>query len=379
MPPDELCAWIALNLLPGLGPVLVQRALRRWSDPAEIAYRVPHEALATLPGFRADRDELAAARHALPRLARAELARCNKLGVRLLVHGDAGYPALLEEISDPPVLLYAWGELTQGVTRVAVVGSRRPTSYGTGRARALAAELAGRGVEIVSGGARGVDSLAHTETLAVGGRTTVVLGSGLARPYPKENRSLFEEIGRHGAVLSEFPLDHGPKPGNFPRRNRVISGLSAAVLVVEANERSGSLITARHALEQGREVLAVPGPVTSERSVGCHRLIQQGAKLVQEAQDIIDELSPLYAKAVGPKLTAGQIGDPNAAQGVLDVGTDDEMALHQILDRAEAIHLDDLAERAPFGLARLQLALLGLQLQGAVEALPGHYYRRRDR
>lgn len=340
MSPEELCAWIALNMLPGLGSVLTHRALRR--------------------------------------RARDELQRCRELGVRLLVHGAPDYPAALEETSDPPILLYAWGDPAPGVVRIAIVGSRKPTSYGIGRARALTADLARRGVEIVSGGARGVDTVAHKEALEAGGRTIAVLGSGLAKPYPRENHNLFKKIGERGAVLSEFPLDCGAKPDHFPRRNRVISGLSAAVLVVEANERSGSLITARHALEQGREVLAVPGPVTSPRSVGCHRLIQQGAKLVHDAQDIIDELSPLYSGSVGDAPPAATAPAP-AIQSVLAIGTPDEITVAGLLDRAEAIHLDELAETAPFGIARLQLALLGLEVQGAVEALPGRYYRRLDR
>jgi DNA processing protein len=334
-------------------------------------------------GFHTDPETFREARRTLRRRARKELERCRKSGVRLLVRGAPDYPAALEEIPDPPVLLYAWGEPAPGIVRIAVVGSRRPTSYGIGRAKALAGELAGRGVEIVSGGARGVDTLAHTEALRAGGRTLVVLGSGLARPYPRENRRLFEKIGERGAVLSEFPLDQGPKPGHFPRRNRLISGLSAAVLVVEANRRSGSLITARHAVEQGREVLAVPGPVTSERSVGCHRLIQEGARLAHDAQDVIAELPPLYAAALEdppPRADSAPASTPSAAvPEALRRGSPDELAVAGLLDRPEAVHLDELAESAPFGIARLQLALIGLQVQGVLEALPGRYYRRRDR
>lgn len=378
MSPEELCAWIALNMLPGLGSVLTHRALRRWPDPAEIAFHLPYEALLSLRNFRADRETFRQTRRTLRRRARDELKRCRELGVRLLVHGARDYPAALQEISDPPILLYAWGDPAPGIVRIAVVGSRRPTTYGMGRAKALTAELSRRGIEIVSGGARGVDTLSHKAALDAGGRTVAVLGSGLAKPYPAENHSLFKKIGERGSVLSEFPLDCGAKPDHFPRRNRVISGLSAAVLVIEANERSGSLITARHGLEQGREVLAVPGPVTSARSAGCNRLIQQGAKLVQEAQDVIDELSPLYAEAVDAPPPVATQGTP-ALQSVLNIATPDEVAVAGMLDRAEALHLDELAETAPFGIARLQLALLGLQVQGAVEALPGRYYRRRDR
>jgi DNA processing protein len=374
MSPEESCAWIALNMLPGIGALVASRALERWRDPATLAYHVPFADLTTVRGFRSDEATFRETRRNLRRHARDEWRRCCELGVRLLVRGTADYPAALEEIPDPPFLLYAWGELPPGVVRIGIVGSRRPTSYGVSRAEALAGELADRGIEIVSGGARGVDTLAHQAALANGGRTVAVLGSGLEQQYPRENRGLFRRIADRGAVLSEFPLEVGPKPGHFPRRNRVISGLAAAVLVIEANARSGSLITARFAAEQGREVMAVPGPVNSPRSVGCNRLIQAGAKLVQNAFDVTEELSPMYSGALtgSPPVPA-----PPRTAGLPPRGSADEIALIRLLDRCDSLHLDELAAAAPFGLPRLQLALLGLQVQGAVEALPGGYYRRR--
>jgi DNA processing protein len=272
-------------------------------------------------------------------------------------------------------MLYMKGSLPQRALRVAVVGSRTPTIYGQRTAAGLAAGLAAREIEVVSGGARGIDTLAHRGALEVEGRTIAVLGSGLLRPYPQENAGLFERIAERGAVLSEFGLDEGPLAPNFPRRNRVISGLSAAVVVVEAAARSGALITASTALEQGREVLAVPGPVSSSKSVGCNRLIQQGAKLLQNVEDILEELPPLYTAA----LAAGEGGAPGGPGPNLDGLTVDEAAALQLLDAAEAIHLDDLAERAPFGIARLQAALFGLEIRGAVEQTAGRYYLLRPR
>ena len=238
-------------------------------------------------------------------------------------------------------------------------------------AAGLAATLATRGVTVVSGGARGIDTAAHRGALETGGPTVAVLGSGLARPYPAENKRLFNKIADGGgAVISELPVDYAARPENFPRRNRLISGLSAGVVVVEAAERSGSLITAGFALEQNREVLAVPGPVHSEVSVGCHRLIQTGAKLVQNSDDILDELSPLYRGALRPRglATAGQ--PPETAQKP----TDDQRTVLSVLDVIEPRHIDEIADRTPLGTARLQAALFGLVLRGSVEELTGRYY-----
>ncbi|MDX1389943.1 MAG: DNA-processing protein DprA, partial [Acidobacteriota bacterium] len=219
-------------------------------------------------------------------------------------------------------------------------------------------------------GARGIDSCAHTGALEGGGRTVVVLGSGMLDPYPPENRELFERVASQGALLTEFPLGVSPRPENFPRRNRLVSGLVEAVVVVEAGVRSGSLITAAQALDQGREVLAVPGPVTSEQSRGCHRLIREGARLVHEVEDIVAELSPLYAGAVGP--APAPVG-PSAAADPEGLGPDEREIL-ALFDDPEPIHGDLLADRAPFGIARFQTALFGLEIRGFVEQLPGRYY-----
>jgi DNA processing protein len=279
----------------------------------------------------------------------------------------ADYPAAFEALSDAPIVLYVRGEMPEGVVRVAVVGSRSPTAYGRGLAAGLSASLAVRGVEIVSGGARGIDTLAHRGALEERGRTVAVLGAGLARPYPTENHKLFDRIATRGAVISEFPLEFPVSPANFPRRNRLISALAAAVVVVEAAERSGSLITAHHALDQGREVLAVPGPVSSAKSTGCNRLIQQGAKLVQNIEDILEELPPLY------RIPANDPAGATSPPDLRDL-TQDERAVLDLLDPVEAVHLDELAAQALFGIARLQAALFGLEVRGAVDQNAGGYY-----
>jgi DNA processing protein len=258
---------------------------------------------------------------------------------------------------------------------VAIVGSRSPTTYGKRVAAGLASGLAARGIEVVSGGARGIDTIAHRAALDEGGRTVAVLGSGLAKPYPPENGALFDEIAGSGALLSELPLEGEPRSENFPRRNRLISGLSAAVVVVEAASRSGTSITAAHALEQGREVLAVPGPVSSRKSEGCHRLIQQGAKLIQNIEDILEEVPPMYLTALPND------GRERAGEGAADLAglSADEALVLGLLDEVEPVQIDDLADRTPLGIARLQAALFGLELRGAVEHSPGRYYLLRPR
>jgi len=370
--PASTVDWIALNLLPGLGPISARRAVERYGDPAEIAYRLPVEEIRALGRIAADElPEISRARRDLRRRAERELARAERAAIAVLPLTHPDYPAALAEIHDAPVVLYVRGTLPPAVVRLAVIGSRTPTSYGKRLAVGLGAQLAARGIEVVSGGARGIDSRAHEGALAeAGGRTVAVLGSGLARLYPPENEKLFERIAASGAVVTEFALDYPPLPDNFRRRNRVISGLSAAVVVVEAAERSGSHSTATHALEQGREVLAVPGSVESQKSVGCHRLIQQGAKLVQDVADILAELGPLYLGAVGP-------GAPGSgaerAVNWADL-TADERDVLGILSDAESVQLDRLAELAPFGIARVQAALFGLEIRGAVEQTTGRYY-----
>jgi DNA processing protein len=368
MTQDNLVDWLALHLLPGMGPVTKRQALDRFGNPGDVAFRVPVGQLRKLPRFRRDWvDEILDARKTLRRQAEQELRRCERLGVRPVPWVDDDYPAAFECLHDPPVLIYRRGELPPAVLRVAVIGSRRASRYGTRVATGLASGLAARGIEVVSGGARGIDTAGHRGALAESGRTVAILGSGLARPYPEENRGLFDEVAARGAVLSELALDEAPLAAHFPRRNRLVSALAAAVVVVEAGQRSGCHNTVAHALEQGRDVFAVPGPVTSPTSAGCNRLIQQGAKLVQNIEDILEELPPLFRAAAGP--------DPaEEVPVVLDDLPEDEAHLLGLLDPVEPVQLDELAQQALFGTGRLQAALFGLEVRGAVEQLPGGYY-----
>jgi DNA processing protein len=369
--PDSLFDLVALNLLPGLGPISIRRALAHYGDAGKVAFGLPGEELRRMARVPAKyTDDFLEVRRTLRRRTERELRLAERNGVRLVPFTAAAFPAALAELPDAPVILYQRGEMPEAVLRLAVVGSRSPTPYGQKVARGLASHMAARGIDVVSGGARGIDTSAHEAAVAEEGRTVAVLGSGLLRPYPDENAALFEKIAARGALVSEFPLERRPRSENFPRRNRLISGLSAAVIVVEAAERSGSLITAGLALEQGREVMAIPGRVDSHKSAGCNRLIQQGAKLVQNIGDILDELSPLYLPAFG----CDPAEKVSAAAPNLSGLTTDESDVIGLLTGMEPVQLDRLAERVAFGIARLQTALFGLEVRGAVEQSPGRYY-----
>lgn len=375
MVPEHVAPWLALHLLPGIGPVSVRRALLRQPDPGEVAFRWPASAWCEVPGVDvATAEGVVAARPLLTRRIEAEWRAAGRQNVRIVTRDSEDYPSMLAELHDAPIVLYVKGELAGGRTRVALVGARQATSYGREVAKTLARDLAVRDVEVVSGGARGIDTSAHRGALEPGGRTVAVLGSGIAFPYPAENEPLFETIAGSGAIVSEFAMTTRPLPEHFPRRNRLIAALSAATVVVEARARSGALITAGHALDYGREVMAVPGPVTSEGSAGCHRLIQQGAKLVENADDVVEELSPMYRDALRPPPATP------AERGAESGMTADERAVLALFsDDPRPVHVDRIAEGAPFGWARLNPALLGLVLRRRLDPLPGGYYVARPR
>ena len=302
------------------------------------------------------------------RAARAEFDRAEKKGFALLTPDDDGYPRLLREIYDPPLALYVAGN--PGVLNepaVALVGSRRATPYGRAVAERLAADLAERGLVVISGLARGADTAAHRGALE-GGKTAAVLGSGLERIYPGENRKLFEAVVATGAAVSEFMLDAEPLGFHFPLRNRIISGLALGVVVIEASERSGSLITARLALDQGREVMAVPGNVTSPQSRGAHGLIKAGARLVESWEDVIEEL-PLETKTA---LLSGTRREKENA--CLD---GEESLIMGSLVADGTVHVDDIVDRTGLSVPVLLSALLKLELKSLVVQHPGKCYQRR--
>jgi DNA processing protein len=299
------------------------------------------------------------------RFAEEESSRLAASAARLVTYTSHDYPKSLFEIPDPPPFLYVMGELRSRELSVAIVGSRRATTYGVMTTAKLAEALAGYGVCIVSGMARGVDTVAHKGALQAGGRSIGVLGCGVDKIYPPENRPLFEAMAGRGCLISEFPLGTLPLAENFPRRNRIISGLSSGVLVVEAAEKSGSLITAQYALEHGRDVFAVPGNISCATSRGCNRLIKQGAKLVDCVEDILEEL-PGHAGVYADT----PLFQPPPRTFAL---TPKEAAIYELLARSP-LHIDDIISQTELTAGEVSSMLLHLELKGAVASLPGTHY-----
>ena len=363
MPLDaDLAAWLKLSLTPGVSGEAVRRLLRTYGSPeqalaaarGELARHVPDAVAAALK--QADvSDALAAAARWLDDPAN-----------QILTLADAAYPPQLLQIADPPPLLYVkgWAKLLSHPA-IAVVGSRNATAQGAANAEAFARTLSDAGLTVVSGLALGVDAAAHRGGLAGRASSIAVLGTGPDIVYPARNRALAHELAARGALMSEFPLGTAALPGNFPRRNRLISGLALGCLVVEAAADSGSLITARLAAEQGREVFAIPGSIHSPLAKGCHALIKQGAKLVESANDILEELRvPSPASAAGPAAAAPSAEIGSGARLVL------EALGHDPCDR------DTLATRCGLGPGELGALLTQLELDGHIAALPGGLYQR---
>jgi DNA processing protein len=297
--PDELIDSVRLALLPGVGPRLRKALLERFHSPAAV--------------FAASRADLQSVEGIGPKIAAAivagresidaalELQIAHENGLDVLTEADDAYPRPLRQIHDPPGILFRRGQShSQDELAIAIVGTRHATRYGLAQAERLAGSLARCGFTVVSGLARGIDAAAHRGALAAGGRTIAVLASGLLEIYPPEHVKLADEVAAAGYIVSESPPRMVPLPGAFPQRNRIISGLSLGTIVVEAPDRSGALITARHAYEQGREVFAVPGPIDSRMSRGCHALIKDGAKLVESVDDVLAELGPLAERIERP-------------------------------------------------------------------------------
>ncbi len=299
---------------------------------------------------------------------RSQLARAEKEQATLLRFWDPEYPEALKTTFDPPVLLYLKGKLLpEDAISLAVVGTRNPSPYGAQVTEQLTRELVRTGFVIVSGLARGVDTLAHRTALKSGGRTLAVLGTGLDVLYPSENRRLAEQIEAEGALVTEFPFGTRPDASNFPKRNRIISGLTLGTLVIEAGQKSGALITAAFALEQGREVFAVPGPITSPRSAGTNRLIREGARLVQTVDDILEELEPRLRS-----LRKMELGHPATPELHL---SGNEKRLFDALT-AEPQHIDVLSQKVGLSSSEALSLLLSLELKDLVKQLPGAYFVR---
>ncbi len=360
-------AWLAFGRVPALGCTGFRRIAESFPDPVD-AFFSGRGALRQAGLSRAAVDGLLGFSE-WDRLA-DEMRGVREAGVRLVRYSDASYPERLRAIPDPPPVLYARGSPeAAGRAAVGVVGTRAPSAYGREMTRLLCRGLAAAGIAVISGMARGIDGEAHETALSGGGGTVAVLGSGVDVPYPPEHRDLCRRIEENGAVLSEHRLGTRPLPHHFPARNRIISGLSLGVMVVEATERSGSLITARLALEQGREVFAVPGPAGAGRSRGPHRLIREGAKLVEDVGDIIEEIAPQLA--ADPAFAPSP--DPDgASSGTVPPGG----AAGAILRDLEAgpLQMDEVIHRTGLPPHRVCEVLLEMELQGLLRQLPGNRY-----
>ncbi len=371
--------WISLNMTPQIGPRAATKLLERFGSAESV--------------FHATRGELSSVRIRAESIdsilkkefhdkAAEEFEKVKELGGDVLVLDDGSYPYLLREISDPPITLYVKGDWQAcfDAPCVALVGSRKCSTYGENASEMLSRDLAANGVCIVSGLARGIDTAAHRGAIQGRGRTIAVLGTGIGQVYPKENAKLVDEIlANGGAVVSQFPLETPPIPENFPYRNRIISGLSLGVLIVEASERSGSLITARLAMEQNREVLAVPGNITSKNSFGTNYLIKSGAALVQQWQDVISALpSEISAAILPPKIDDG-VTPPTTIQPELAPAnlSEIERRVYTLLSPDEPVHIDFLLEQSGFSFGNLNAALLGLEMRDLIRELAGKRFARK--
>jgi DNA processing protein len=363
---EEVFYWLALSLTPGIGSTLMRRLLDRFNTP-EAVFHAPMKELSKIEGL-GEKVAQEIRKGPLEKVVERELSLLREVGGRVITLKDEEYPKRLKDIYDPPALLYVRGALKkEDEFAISIVGSRKTTPYGRWFTEKVSQELARHGVTIVSGMARGIDSLAHWGAISGGGRTIAVLGCGVDVIYPSENRNLFAKMIDRGAILSEFPMGSPPEGGHFPRRNRIISGLSLGVVVVQASEKSGSLITAGYALEQGREVFAVPGNVGTESSRGTHRLIKEGAKLVESSEDILEEILPQWR---GERETTPKVEIPRP-----DL-TEEEKVLYELLSETP-LHIDVMIRESRMDPGKVSSLLLNLELKGMVSQWPGKCFSKK--
>jgi DNA processing protein len=363
---EEVFYWLALSLTPGIGSTLMRRLLDRFNTP-EAVFHAPMKELSKIEGL-GEKVAQEIRKGPLEKVVERELSLLREVGGRVITLKDEEYPKRLKDIYDPPALLYVRGELKkEDEFAISIVGSRKTTPYGRWFTEKVSQELARHGVTIVSGMARGIDSLAHWGAISGGGRTIAVLGCGVDVIYPSENRNLFAKMIDRGAILSEFPMGSPPEGGHFPRRNRIISGLSLGVVVIQASEKSGSLITAGYALEQGREVFAVPGNVGTESSRGTHRLIKEGAKLVESSEDILEEILPQWR---GERETTPKVEIPRP-----DL-TEEEKVLYEFLSETP-LHIDVMIRESRLDPGKVSSLLLNLELKGLVSQWPGKCFSKK--
>ncbi len=369
---ESSLSWLALGLTPGLASRLSARVLRRFDSPDGV--------------FRATLSDLESCHLPAPvaqsivkkeafKRAEKELTGVQKIaGCSLLNWTEPEYPQSLLQIYDPPVMLYVRGDpQVLNLPSLSIVGTRRPTLYGTQMAQRLGRDLAARGLVIVSGMARGIDAIGHQGAMDAHGRAIGVLGTGIDVCYPKENKKLYEKVLERGAIISEFPLRTHPAPENFPIRNRIVGGMPLGVVVVEGAQYSGSLITARLAMEFGREVFGVPGNVTQPVSFAPNQLIKQGAKLVTGAEDVIEELpTPIRAallQAEKPEAEQRNLLAAAALEGA-------EKKLYELLSTEQPVHIDEIVERSGLNSSEVLATLFDLEMKGIIRQLPGKQFNK---
>lgn len=388
----ELEALVGLNFVSNIGSARLNKLLEVFGQPQEI-FNAKYEHLVPIFGTASQiaSNIISFKKENIEK----ELSSAAELGIKILTINDADYPKSLKQIPGAPIILYVLGNLTQqDDLAIGIVGSRRASIYGLNTSEKFSAELSSYGITIVSGMARGVDTYAHRGALKAGGRTIAVMGTGFNCIYPAENTDLAKDISLSGAVISEFPIETGPMPANFPRRNRLISGLSKGVLVTEAAKNSGALITADFALEQGREVFALPGRIDCPNSMGANTLIKQGAKLVTCCNDILEELNfeisdeNVVAKRINVCHSEGAIAteeskkrDPSSfatlrTQDDRCLSNKTESKIYKLISK-EPISLDDLCEKSNFSILEIIPKVLGLELRKLIKELPGKQFVRR--
>ncbi len=363
---NKFLSWFALKSVPGIGNHLFKRLLDRFKSPTRV-FEASYEELREVDGIT-QRLVSAIQGHKTPDWVERELDLTDQKGYKIVTMADPEYPPLLLQIPDPPPFLYVYGNLGNSAKSIAVVGSRNATDYGISTAIRLCSELASLKITVVSGMAMGIDTAAHDGAIMGKGKTVAVLGSGLEQIYPRQNQKLFHAIAENGAVVSEFHLSAGPEPYHFPIRNRIISGISMGTVVVEAHRKSGALITARFAADQNREVFAVPGNIHSFKSIGPHNLIKQGAKLVSNVQDIVEEL---------PHLIKSHIANRDISQNeILDrlppLSSEERQVFNAL--GPYPIHIDDLSRKISMEPGKLSSILLQLELREIVQQDPGKLF-----
>ena len=377
---QNLKYWVALKWVEGVGNVGFKALLEAFGTPQKV-FEAPLSMIKAVPGIG---DKTAPQIKAFKdwKKVEKELECADRTCVSIVTSQDPLYPSQLLSTYDYPAFLYVKGHLKEDDVNVAVVGSRTASTYGKFTTERLCRELVLRGITVISGLARGIDSAAHRGALSGKGRTIAVLGCGLDVVYPPENEKLFTEISLQGALISEFPFGTPPNAPNFPARNRIISGISLGVVVVEASEKSGSLITARIALEQGREVFAVPGSIDSSGSRGTNKLIKQGAKLIENVEDILEEILPQVTRAPKVVKPDQRQKQPDDQQKILTSSPDlvlkeTEKTVWQVLSQ-KPVHIDQIITSTGLTAHEVLVILLNLELQGLIEQKPGKTYMRKE-